>query len=859
MFPQTISLAFINAPRLQSDEPGSFEAREFLRRQCVGKVITFQIIYSIPQKTGGASREYGIVTLPNGIHLPDLIVQEGHAKLRDDADRKAEAPPAAELLEKLQALEAHARADEKGVWAAKTTIIENTRELGDPKAFAEECKGKAIDSIVERVLSGDRFIVRLMVSPTKHVQTTVLIAGLRAPTTARTNPSDGSTQPAEPFGNESQQFAEDRMLQRAVKVRILGVSPNNLLVGEVRHPMGSIGEFLLKDGLARCVDHHSTWLGAEMGKLRQAEREAKEKRLGLFKGHAAPKSGGSEFEATVSRVFSADTLFLRNKSGAEKRISLSSVRQPKPTDPKQSPFTAEAKEFLRKRLIGKHVKFTTDGKRPATEGYDEREMASVSQNNKNVALMLVENGYASVIRHRMDDTDRSPLYDELLAAEETAQKEGKGMWNPKPPKTQTYVDYSESLEKAKRQVTILSRSKKLPAVVDFVKSGSRFTVLIPRENSKLTLVLGGIRCPRSARGPSDTGEPFGQEAHDFAVKRCMQRDVEIDVEDTDKTGGFIGSLYVNRENMAKLLVDEGFASVHAYSAEKSGNGAELFAAEQKAKEARRGMWHDWDPSQEAAESGADYEAPTNGTNGDAPLPKRELIYRDVTVTYVDPTNGRLKMQLIGSGKANLETLMKELGSFHLSPGNAQKLSAPPKAGDLVSAKFSEDGVWYRARVRRNDRDAKTSEVVYIDYGNAETQKWDALRPLDSTKFGINRLKGQAVDAALSFVQFPTASEYLAESVNAVYDFTGGRELVANIDFDDSRDNVMWVTLMDQKAASATNSVNAEIVSEGLAMVPKKLRAWERAAPEIVSELQEREREAKADRRGMWEYGDLTED
>lgn len=826
----------------------------------MGKVIRFQIIYAIPQKTGGASREYGVVTLPDGTQLPDLIVQEGHAKLRDDADRKAEAPPAAELLEKLQALEAHARADEKGVWAAKTTIIENTRELADTKAFADDYNGKPIDSIVERVLSGDRLIVRLMVSPTKHVQTTVLVAGLRSPTTARKNPSDGSTQPAEPFGNESQAFVEDRLLQRGVSVRILGVSPNNILVGEVRHPVGNIGEFLLKAGLARCVDHHSTWLGAEMGKLRQAERHAKENQLGLFKSHVAAKSGGgSESEATVSRVFSADTLFVRQKNGAEKRINLSSVRQPKPTDPKQSPFGAEAKEFLRKRLIGKHVKVTIDGKRPATEGYDEREMATVSQGGKNVALMLVENGYASVIRHRMDDTDRSSIYDDLLAAEETAQSEGKGMWNPKPPKAQTYVDYSENLEKAKRQLTLLSKSKKVPAVVDFVKSGSRFTILIPRDGSKLTLVLGGIRAPRSARGPQDAGEPFGQEAHDFAVKRCMQRDVEIDVDDTDKQGGFIGTLYVNRENFAKLLVEEGLATVHAYSAEKSGNGAELLAAEQKAKEARRGLWHDWDPSQEAAEAGADYDAPTNGANGDAPIPERQRNYKDVTVTYVDPTTGRLKLQMIGSGKANLDTLMKELASFHLSPGNAQKLPAPPKAGDVVSAKFSEDGVWYRARVRRNDRENKTSEVVYIDYGNAETQKWDNLRPLDATKFGPNRLKGQAVDAALSFLQFPTAAEYLSESVNALYDFTGGRELVANIDFTDSRENLLWVTLMDPKADSVANSVNAEIAAEGLAMVPRKLRPFERAAPEIIADLKKKEAEAKAERRGMWEYGDLTED
>lgn len=859
---RTISLAFINAPRLQSDEPWSFESREFLRKLVVGKVIRFSVLYSIPQKTGGASREYAIVNFADGKLLPDLIVQEGWARLRDDADRKAESPAASELLQRLEALEAHARADEKGVWSSKTVNIQNIRDLSDPKAFVEQHKSNSIETVVERVLSGDRLICRLMVSPTQHVQTTVLVAGLRAPTTARTNPSDGTTQPAEPFGNEAQAFVEDRILQRGVQVRLLGVSPTNVLVGEVRHPVGNIAEFLLKEGFARCVDHHSTWLGAEMGKLRQAERSAKERQLGLFKGASTAPRAGGEQEAVVSRVFSADTLFIRNKSGQEKRINLSSVRQPKPTDPKQSPFGAEAKEFLRKKLIGKHVKVVIDGKRPATDGYEEREMATVTQNGKNVALLLVENGYASVIRHRMDDTDRSPLYDELLAAEEAAQTEQKGMWAPKPQKQISYVDYSESLEKAKRQLTMLSNKRKVPAVVDFVKSGSRFTVLVPRENAKLTFVLGGIRAPRSARGPNDTAEPFGQEAHDFAIKRCMQRDVEIDVHDTDKQGGFIGDLFVNRENFAKLLVEEGLASVHAYSAEKSGNANELCGAEQKAKEARRGIWHDWDPSQEAAENGEDYEAVngTDGVNGDAPIPERKRDYKDVTVTYVDPTTARLKIQYVGSGQANLQSLMKELENFHIAPGNSKPLDQPPKAGDYVSAKFTQDGVWYRARVRRNDRENKTSEVVYVDYGNSETQPWSALRALDQGKFGPQRLKAQAVDAALSFIQFPTASQYLEESVAMLNEVTVERHLVANIDFTDTRDSLLYVTLMDPKEAkSATQTINAEVVEEGLAMVPKKLRPFERAAADILTDLRKREAEAKTERRGMWEYGDLTED
>lgn len=860
---RTLSLAFINAPRLQSDEKSSFESREFLRKLLVGKVVRFSTLYSIPQKTGGSSREYAIISLQGGEQLPDLVIREGWAALRDDADRKAELPGAADLLQKLEALEAHAKADEKGIWNTKQPRVESARDLPDAKQFAEDHKGKAIDAIVERVLSGDRLICRLLLSPTQNVQTTVLIAGLRSPTTARTNPSNGQTQPAEPYGNEAQTFVETRLLQRNVQVRVLGVSPNNLLVGEVRHPNGNIAEFLLKAGLARCVDHHSTWLGAEMGKLREAERVAKEQRAGQFQGTTTTKKAGSEQEAVVSRVFSADTLYIRDKDGHEKRINLSSIRQPKPSDPKQSPFQAEAKEFLRKKLIGKHVKVVIDGKRPGTDGYDEREMGTVTQGGKNVALLLAEAGYASVVRHRMDDADRSPIYDELLAAEEAAQAEKKGMWAAKPQKQVQYVDYSESLEKAKRQLTMLSNKKKVPCVVDFVKSGSRFTVLVPRENAKLTFVLGGIRAPRSARGPQDTGEPFGQEAHDFAVKRCMQRDAEIDVHDTDKQGGFIGDIYINRESFAKTLVEAGLASVHHYSAEKSGNANELLAAEKKAKEARRGLWHDWDPSQEAAEDGDDY-VETNGgangaSNGDAPIPKRMVDYKDVNVTYIDPATGRLKVQIKGDGQVNLQSLMNEFKSFHISPSNSQALKDPPRAGDIVSAKFTEDGVWYRARVRRNDREKKTSEVVYIDYGNSEHQPWSALRPLDQAKFGPQRLKGQALDAALTCVQFNNSPEYLKESVYWLEDYTMGRDLVANIDFNDTKENVMYVTLMGTQSKNPLDTINADIVSAGLAMVPRKLRPFERAAPDHLADMKKREAVAKDQKLGIWEYGDLTED
>jgi staphylococcal nuclease domain-containing protein 1 len=806
------------------------------------------------------NRDYGKVVLPSGLSFPEASISAGWVKLRDDAAKKIdESEQTKQIVEKLELEQAKAKADSKGLWAPNGGKIEVEQEIADVKSFVEEQKGKQLDAVVERVLTGDRVILRFLLDQDKHIQAMVLIAGIRAPATKRVNPSDGKEQPAEPFGEEATFFLESRILQRTVHVQVVGSTPQGQPVCAIAHQQGGdMAGHLLRAGLARCVDHHSTMLGAEMSKLRQAEKEAKDKKLNVFRDHVTNKASGGDSEMTVVRIQTADTIFVRGRNNVEKKINFSSIRQPKPTDPKQSPFQAEAKEFLRKKLIGKHVKVSIDGKKAASEGYEEREVATVTQGGKNVALQLVEAGYASVIRHRRDDTDRSPHYDELLAAEEAATKEGKGMWSGKPSAAKNYVDYSESLQKAKVQASVLVRQRKIPAIVDFVKGPSRFTVLIPRENAKLTLVLSGIRAPKSARNPGEASDPFGQEALEFANRKCLQRDVEVDIEGTDKVGGFIGTLYVNRENFTKLLVEEGYASVHAYSAEQSAHGQELFAAEKKAKDGRKGIWKDYDPSQDE-----DAEEDATGTNGtsDNSSVARKIDYKEVAITHIDPTTLRIKLQLVGTGTGALEDLMNRFRSFHVS--NKSSLpSIPPKVGDLVSAKFSEDNTWYRARVRRNDKDTSSSEIVYVDFGNEEKVQWKELRPLPP-QFDIKTLRAQAQDAVLSFVQFPTSQTYIQDAASFLYNALPDRALIANIDYTDPKDGTLYVTLFDKNLeVKETESVNMELVAEGLAMVPRKLRPWEKngqGVEALLSALKAKEKEAKDDRRGIWEYGDLTED
>jgi len=111
-----------------------------------------------------------------------------------------------------------------------------------------------------------------------------------------------------------------------------------------------------------------------------------------------------------------------------------------------------------------------------------------------------------------------------------------------------------------------------------------FSIHIP--TSMLTFPYLGIRAPRAGRGEKDRvevkPEPYGPESTEFATRRYLQRDVEVEFESTDKSGGFIGTMWVNKtENAAISLVKEGLATVHAYSAESLSWANSLLEAEVK--------------------------------------------------------------------------------------------------------------------------------------------------------------------------------------------------------------------------------------------------------------------------------------
>lgn len=206
---------------------------------------------------------------------------------------------------------------------------------------------------------------------------------------------------------------------------------------------------------------------------------------------------------------------------------------------------------------------------------------------RNIAEMMVSKGLATVVKYRQNDDQRSIHYSELLAAESKAEKSQYGLHAKKDVPMQRIRDVSTDPAAAKSHLQSLKRAREIKAVVEFVTSGSRLKLFVPKEYCLITFLLAGVKAPRAPRitpgSGSGEGEPFGEEALKFTREHCLQKDVDIQVENMESKGsGFIGWLFVDGVNLSVALVEEGLATVSTFM-EQGEHFKILKAAEERAK------------------------------------------------------------------------------------------------------------------------------------------------------------------------------------------------------------------------------------------------------------------------------------
>lgn len=77
-----------------------------------------------------------------------------------------------------------------------------------------------------------------------------------------------------------------------------------------------------------------------------------------------------------------------------------------------------------------------------------------------------------------------------------------------------------SSKKARDFLPFLQRIRRIPAIVEYVFSGHRFKLLIPKETCSIAFSFSGVRCP-------GRDEPYSDEAIALMRRKILQRDVEV--------------------------------------------------------------------------------------------------------------------------------------------------------------------------------------------------------------------------------------------------------------------------------------------------------------------------------------------
>ncbi|XP_032617529.1 staphylococcal nuclease domain-containing protein 1 [Hylobates moloch] len=827
------------------DEPWAFPAREFLRKKLIGKEVCFTIENKTPQ-----GREYGMIYLgkdTNGENIAESLVAEGLATRREGM--RANNPEQNRLSE----CEEQAKAAKKGMWSegnGSHTIRDLKYTIENPRHFVDSHHQKPVNAIIEHVRDGS--VVRALLLPDYYL-VTVMLSGIKCPTFRRE--ADGSETP-EPFAAEAKFFTESRLLQRDVQI-ILESCHNQNILGTILHPNGNITELLLKEGFARCVDWSIAVYTRGAEKLRAAERFAKERRLRIWRDYVAPTANldqkDKQFVAKVMQVLNADAIVVKLNSGDYKTIHLSSIRPPRlegeNTQDKNKklrplydiPYMFEAREFLRKKLIGKKVNVTVDYIRPASPAtetvpaFSERTCATVTIGGINIAEALVSKGLATVIRYRQDDDQRSSHYDELLAAEARAIKNGKGLHSKKEVPIHRVADISGDTQKAKQFLPFLQRAGRSEAVVEYVFSGSRLKLYLPKETCLITFLLAGIECPRGARnlpGLVQEGEPFSEEATLFTKELVLQREVEVEVESMDKAGNFIGWLHIDSANLSVLLVEHALSKVH-FTAERSSYYKSLLSAEEAAKQKKEKVWAHYE------------EQPVEEVMPVLEEKERSASYKPVFVTEITD-DLHFYVQDVETG-TQLEKLMENMRNDIASHPPVEG-SYAPRRGEFCIAKFV-DGEWYRARVEKVESPAKI-HVFYIDYGNREVLPSTRLGTLPPA-FSTRVLPAQATEYAFAFIQVPQDDDARTDAVDSVVRDIQNTQCLLNVEHLSA--GCPHVTL---QFADSKGDVGLGLVKEGLVMVEVRK---EKQFQKVITEYLNAQESAKSARLNLWRYGDFRAD
>eukprot|EP00529_Nitzschia_sp_RCC80_P041560 CAMPEP_0113522986 /NCGR_PEP_ID=MMETSP0014_2-20120614/45476_1 /TAXON_ID=2857 /ORGANISM="Nitzschia sp." /LENGTH=953 /DNA_ID=CAMNT_0000421069 /DNA_START=13 /DNA_END=2874 /DNA_ORIENTATION=- /assembly_acc=CAM_ASM_000159 len=895
----------VSAPRIASkgnnntDEPGAFPSREWLRQMVVGKMVSFEVRR---QGASAGDRVYGLLTIapptqPGAapINLAVESVRNGHATPRgmansnagaDGSEGGAAAAAAADgstindgndYVTNLGLAYNEAKKNKVGIHGP-APLVRKIKTCGDDfqalQLVQAGQKTKKIKCVIEYVFDGSRFRVQVVdpavSSDLLHGNFTMLLAGVACPRVG--NPRADPPTVSEEFAVQARTFAEQRVLQRELDIVLYGTDKSGVCgVGSILHPKGNIAVEVLKNGLGKMSDWSLRMMNpSDVPALRIAENNAKRSNVGIWHSYVPPQlSGASELTGTVVEVLTGDTLSVLpdgvsyDSESKLVKIGLASVRSPRVGNERvgraDEPYSHECKDRLRVLTVGKPVKVQIHYERdiPFGDTTERRQFGTISTKNKgDVAEILINEGLAKTQYHK-DGEETSPRYDEYRAAESVAKAAKKGIHSDAEYKSPAVNDLSDPKKAAAYSGSLL-RAGKLKAVVEYCFNGARFKVFVPSENCTFMFAPNCVRVPQPSPPPGSTrqmkpAEPFGDESKQYARLHVHQRAIEIDCTGVTKGGVITGNMFAGQGAQQRdygiEIVATGLATVDQRKIDYGEAPQALVNAQTVAQNSKLGVW--------SIERAVDTTAVAR--SGDNKF-KDELA----TIRVSEIRSGSHFFYHV----VNDESVKVVDNSMKMFTTNNGTAGAPVelKVNRIVAALFNDGSgkSWYRAKIVEKQQGGAKAVVLFIDHGNVATVPVAThLRPLDET-VGTDRIPPVAKEAVLALtITRPIENEYGMDAARAFQSKCWGKDLTVRIHGTDDNGKIATVILTDD----ASSSVNEQLVSAGLARVEKPYAAKNMAARmsdgsavvKLAADLNVAQETARRTRAGMWRYGDIGDD
>jgi staphylococcal nuclease domain-containing protein 1 len=759
---KNLYLSLIQAPRVansNSSEEESFgwDSREFLRQLILGKVVKYTIDYKNNDKTSGQ-------IFIDGKNINLEMVKNGYAKL-GFIGKHNESMAKGEYHSNLQNAENEARKLNLGLWTTDDEILQNHRRTVttsnnlefDGDMFFENNRNKEIEGIVDYVINATCLVVYLKESKT-YIKISLRFLAI---------PSSKE----ESIYKSGKAYVERNYLHRDVKITLHSYD-NKGFTADLYDKKGSMAIYVLKNGYTKLYLGTSSFKTDELNSLKDAQSQARREKLRVWKNEkddiiaqdeqrekektkerSANKTELS-FQGTFYQVHSGDSLSVRNKKTGEiVRIFLSHLKAPtlaKPnSDESDQPWAWQAREFIRKVLVGKTIDCEFDYSRIMPKDGKKMNFYSIWRSagkdsdanltfDRNLNVEILEHGYASFINPRGDD-EISKHLDLYSAAEKSSKEKKTGINSTKAPALSNFSDLiSANKDKKKNYTKFLVGKKSISCVVEYCFSSTKFKLRIDENNCMIPFSLLGVKSVNKDKNNTELHDKLFNSALEYTNINTLQRDATCDIVQADRVGNYFGFLNFKGKNFSLNLLSEGFAVINNVGGVKINGMAELKKAENKAETDKKNIWN--------------YEALVNSLKD---LDGESLVstkinekHTDIKVRvtdYIDMNNFYVNI-LPNKNLTKIEEVMEKYSS---GQSKGIQLEAPINKGLMCAVKYPVDNNYYRGVITAVLKDQKY-EVELIDFGTVEIVSISNLIKLDGS---IAQFEAQGLLCELAYLKF----------------------------------------------------------------------------------------------------------